>query len=106
MKKNRNLKTYDEWLSLVKDRTFRVRVYRRVGDWTPKELQDIDPNQSHYVGGDAFILCTIDDAITMPDGNILLGIRYLDADTHEPVNFIEYHTMDEISLVQVDEDNV
>lgn len=96
---------FETWFDEIKNMTFRIRVYRRVGDWTPYELNHDDVIPSQYVDGDAFIPCKIEKAIALSDGDVLLGIRYLDNTMKDEIDFIEYLKLSNINLVQVDQDN-
>lgn len=96
---------FETWFNEIKGLIFRIRVYRRVGDWTPYEMEHTDKIPSQYIDGEAFVICRIENAIVLTDGDVLLGIRYLDKDTLEPLNFIEYNKLSNINLVQVDMDN-
>ena len=93
------------WFEVIKDLIFRIRVYRRMGDWTPYEMEHPDEIPSQYQDGDAFVFCKIEKAIELSDGDVLLGVRYIDNETKEPLNFVEYHNLSNINLIQVDEDN-
>lgn len=67
---------FETWmLDVGFDRTFRILEYRRIGDWTPLEMDKKYIDQSQYKD----ISCQfirIKEAITLPDGDILLG--YID----------------------------
>lgn len=97
---------FETWFDVIKGLVFRVRVYRRAGDWTPYELNNYDVIPSQYIDGDSFIFCKIEKAIELPDGEVLLGIRYLNNITKEPADFIEYNKLSNINLVEVDEDKL
>lgn len=96
---------FETWFDEIKGNIFRIRVYRRVGDWTPYEFSHPEEVPSQYIDGNAFIYCTIDEAIALPDGDVFLGIRYYDIDTKTPANFLEYNKLSNINLIQVDDDN-
>ena len=103
-KKYKYFFNFEEWFPEITGKVFRIRVFRRVGDWTPYEMQNPSRSQSMYVEGDLFILCLIEKAILLPDGDVLLAIRYLDKDTREPEQYVEYNKLSNINLVQMDDD--
>ena len=93
----------DEWFEFFRNRVFLVRLFRRVGDWTPHELDVKDPNQSHFEQGDkTFNLCKIDHFIELPDGDVLLAVRYLNPDTMEEDDFVDYRKLSEVALLLPD----
>ena len=94
----------EEWFEYFKDRVFLVRLFRRVGDWTPYELEVKDPKQSHFEQGDQnFNACKIDHFIELPDGDVLLAVRYLMPDTLEEEQFVDYKKLSEVALVMPDD---
>lgn len=103
-KKIEDFYNFEEWFPEIKNKVFRIRVFRRVGDWRPYEMQNPTRDQSMYVEGDSYIYCSIEKAVLLPDGDVLLGIRYLDKDTKEGVGYLEYNKLSNINLVQADED--
>ena len=67
---------FETWLLDVGyNRTFRMLEYRRIGDWTPLEIDERYIDQTHYKD-DQHTLIRIKEAIELPDGDILLG--YID----------------------------
>lgn len=103
-KRDKDFYNFEEWFPEIKGKVFRIRVFRRVGDWTPYEMQNPTRTQSMYIEGNSFIFCKVEEAILLPDGDVLLAIRFLDKDTLEPVDFVEYHKLSNVNLVQVDND--
>lgn len=97
---------FETWFNEIKGLIFRIRIYRRVGDWTPYEMNHAEQIPSQYIDGEAFVICRIEKAIALLDGDVLLGIRYIDKDTLEPFDFIEYNKLSNINLAQVDTDNL
>lgn len=94
----------DEWFEAFRNRVLLVRLFRRVGDWTPFELDAKDPEQSQFEQGDkAFHACKIDHFIELPDGDVLLAIRYLLPDTMEEEDFVDYKKLSEVALVMPDD---
>lgn len=72
---------FETWmLDVGFDRTFRMLEYRRVGDWTPLEMEKKWIDQSHYKDNQ-YVLIRIKEAIELPDGDILLG--YIDVTNAE-----------------------
>lgn len=96
---------FETWFEEVKDRVFRIRIYRRIGDWTPYELDHSDEIPSQYIDGETFVYCKIDEAVALPDGDVLLGVRYINKETGQDAGFIEYNKLSNINLVQADVDN-
>lgn len=93
----------DEWYEFVKDKVFLIRNYRRVGDWTPEELDAKAPNQSQFEqGDDIFNYGRIEHFIELPDGNVMLGIRYIEPKDFKEVEFVTYKKLSEVSLVMPD----
>lgn len=58
------------------DRIFRMWEFRRIGDWTPREIERKWSDQSQYVNNDSHFV-KIKEAIELPNGDILLGLQYL-----------------------------
>lgn len=100
-KTNYNL---EEWYEYIRDRVFLVRLYRRTGDWTPYEIEAKDPKQSLFEAGDqSFHYCRIENFVELPDGDVLLGIRYLHPETLEEDTFVDYRKLTDVSLIMPDE---
>lgn len=94
---------FEEWFEFVKNKVFLVRLFRRVGDWTPYELEVKDPKQSHFEQGDkTFHPCKIEQFIELPDGDVLLAVRYLKPDTMEEEDFVDYRKLSEVALLLPD----
>lgn len=95
---------FEEWFEFVKNKIFLVRLFRRIGDWTPYELEVKDPKQSHFEqGNETFHPCKIEQFIELPDGDVLLAVRYLKPDTMEEEDFVDYKKLSEIALIMPDD---
>ena len=78
---------FETWiLDVGFDRTFRMLEYRRVGDWTPLEMEKKWMDQSQYKDNH-YTLIRIKEAIELPDGDILLG--YIDVTDAVALNILE-----------------
>lgn len=91
---------FETWLHDVgRDRIFRMFEFRRIGDWTPEEIEKKWSDQSQYVE-DESIFVKIREAIELPDGEILLGLQYIydwsDLDMEDCV--INYRKLSQIEL--------
>lgn len=94
---------FDEWFEFIKDKIFLIRNYRRIGDWTPKELEEKDPDQSQFEQGDqAFNYGMIEYFVELPDGDVLLAIRYLHPETMDAEEFLAFKKLSEVSLIMPD----
>ena len=101
---------FETWLLDVGfDRTFRLLEYRRLGDWTPYEIEKKYIDESHYKDNH-YILIKIKEAIELPNGDFLIG--YIDvSDVEDFWNFddknewINYRKLSEIELCWNPEDD-
>lgn len=101
---------FETWmLDVGFDRTFRMLEYRRVGDWTPLEMEKKWMDQSQYKDNH-YTLIRIKEAIELPDGDILLGyIDVTDAEFLEDFDLdkecIRYRKLSEIEINWFPEDD-
>lgn len=93
------------FLYSAKNRVFRMWEFRRIGDWTPLELESKYMDQSQYKS-DYCQLVSIKEAIELPDKDILLGLRFLyeGDDIHDAHYGIEYRRLSQIQLSYYPED--
>ena len=93
------------------DRVFRMWKLRRVGDWTPLELEKKYMDQSKYEDDTATTI-KIKEVITLPNKDLLIGYSYYDTDkdfysedVKEEPEYIEYCLFSEIKLAYSENDN-
>lgn len=63
-------------LDVGQDRIFRMLELRRVGDWTPKEIEEKYIDQDQYVDNH-YSFIKIVEVIELPDKDVLLGYKEL-----------------------------
>ena len=70
---------FETWLhDYGKDRVFRMLVYRRPGQmYTPYEIERRFVDQNSLYDDTHFNFVKIEEAIELPDGDILLGLKEL-----------------------------
>lgn len=90
------------------DRIFRMLEFRRPGDWTPREMEGKWIDQSHYAT-DSYEFIKIVEAIELPDGDILLGMNYIDPDAGSNEDYVgkdwvHYRKLSQIELLFMPED--
>lgn len=86
------------------NRIFRMWELRRIGDWTPYEIEEKWSDQSQYVSNECMHV-TIKEAIELPDGDILLGLQYIsEFDDITKDKYIEYKKLSQIELAFNPED--
>ena len=94
------MKDFDTWLQECGySRIFRMLEYRRVGDWTPYEIEKKFVDQftfkdTHY----AYV--KIKEAVKLPDDDVLLGVQFINdsesLDDADPQ--INYRKLSQIEL--------
>lgn len=97
---------FETWLlDYGYDRIFRMLEYRRVGDWTPHEMEKKYTDQSgfkdlHYQ------YIKIKEVVELPDGDILLGLQFIYdlSDLDDENSWINYRKLSQIELVYNPED--
>ena len=100
---------FQTWLlDCGRDRVFRMLEFRRPGDWTPREIEKKWMDQSQYVS-DQYEFVKIVEAIELPDGDILLGMNYVDPDAYPEENYvgkdwIHYRKLSQIELLFMPKD--
>lgn len=94
---------FETWmLDVGFDRTFRILEYRRVGDWTPLEMEKKWMDQSQYKDNH-YTLIRIKEAIELPDGDILIGYIDVtdlewDGDFDEDKAVINYRKLSQLEI--------
>lgn len=74
---------FETWLHDVGyNRVFRMLKLRRVGDWTPYEMEQKFIDESQYESG-YYSFVKIIEAIELPDKDILIGYKEILEDTYE-----------------------
>lgn len=91
------------------DRTFWILEYRRVGDWTPIEMENKYMDQSQYVD-DRYTHVKIKEVIELPDGDILIGYIDVtdsewDGDFDENKAVINYRKLSQLEICWVPEND-
>ena len=99
---------FDTWMHDVgEDRTFRMWVYKKM--FTPYEQHVLSPVESEYDNDECYFV-RIREVITLPDGNLLLGIQYVYDEEDESATAdncsMEYYKLGEIHLAYFPSDNV
>lgn len=65
---------FETWLlDFGYDAIFRMLEYRRVGDWTPREMENKYIDQSEFKSS-VYQFVMIKEAMELPDGDVLLGL--------------------------------
>ena len=102
---------FETWmLDVGFERTFRMLEYRRVGDWTPLEMEKKWMDQSQYKDNH-YTLIRIKEAIELPDGDILIGYIDVtdsewDGDFDEDKAVINYRKLSQLEICWFPEDDV
>lgn len=98
------------FLDVGYDRVFRILKYRRVGDWTPEEIDKKYIDQSQYVDS-YYHFVKIKEAIELPDGDILIGfVDFTDLNCNDLLNVdfnrlsVSYEKLSQIHLDYFPED--
>lgn len=78
---------------------------RRVGDWTPLEMEKKYTDQSQYINNECTFV-QIKEAYALPDGDILLGLSFIYdwKDTWRKNPPIEYKKLSQIEISWYPED--
>ena len=88
-----------------KNRIFRMWELRRVGDWTPLEMEEKYIDQSQYKDEKCSFI-QIREAYELPDGDVLLGVSILYdwEDAWKKDAPIEYKKLSQIEISWYPED--
>lgn len=104
------MKDFNTWFHEVgKKRMFTMWELRRPGDWTPYEMEKKFTDESFYKdihGVNVFLR----EAIELPDGDILLGIKYIydydDLEDKPEKEVLHYKKLSQIELEYDPNDNI
>lgn len=98
---------FETWLLDVgRDRIFRMLEYRRIGDWTPHEMENKYIDQSEFKSC-MYQFVMIKEAIELPDGDVLLGLVNIEEWSDLQKNddkWINYRKLSQIELVYSPQD--
>lgn len=102
---------FETWLlDYGHDRIFRMLEYRRVGDWTPHEMEKKYTDQSEFKDTH-YKFVKIKEVIELPDSDLLLGLHFIYelSDLENKEVCINYRKLSQIELLynpkDQDEDN-
>ena len=70
------MKTFEEFVEENRNKIFRMLELRRVGDWTPYEIEGKFMDQDQYVDNQ-YNFVKIVDVIELPDGDLLIGYKLI-----------------------------
>lgn len=89
------------WLLDNDDQIYRYLIYKKV--FTPYEQQKAYMDESEYEDGGHYVLCKIEEAIDLGNGDWLLGLRTISDDgmVYGTTNYVR---LNEIRLSRFDND--
>lgn len=90
----------DTWLlDVANDRIFRILEYRRIGDYTPLEMEKKYIDQSEFKSN-SYTFVKIREVIGLPDGDVLLGLQFIYGygDLDDDKACINYRKLSQIEL--------
>ena len=93
--------TFDEWLHSLEGKIIRYWVLKEV--WTPYETRNAFMDESIYEdtsGRPAFL----ESAVSLGDGDFLLGLRGADSETLCPHEWVDYFRLSKIRISKYDDD--
>lgn len=70
------MKDFETWLKDCNNKIFRMLEYRRIGFWTPFEMDQKYTDQSEYKDAH-YSFVKIKEAVKLPDGDVLLGVQFI-----------------------------
>lgn len=97
---------FETWmLDCGYNRIFRMLEYRRIGDWTPYEMEKKYTDQSEFKDNH-YQFVKIKEAIELPDGDVLVGLQFIcdweELSIEKP--WIHYRKLSQIELTYNPED--
>ena len=95
------LSSFDAFLLNSSGKVFRFLTYRRM--FTPYEQSKKYMDESFFEEGSSYEFATIEEAISLNDGDYLLGLKTVDPDTGEKYH-MEYRKLSEIQLAYFEDE--
>ena len=95
--KNKKLLNINDWLEQMSGVIFHVTSYRNPEEWFPYSAT----GEKQVGGMPKYAACVIENAIELPDGDVLLGLRYLSDDSPDAIvgDYIDFQKLSDVNLI-------